>query len=319
LFPTDINKRLNLLKYFKDLTNETGVIKEKGLIFKRHKAVSLEAKRQKRRFINDYLKFDGVFILRMISMLTSELVGTEVLHELWSKRAVYGNKFASSSEDPNNPFTHQSDRINKFKELKETTQSTGEKSLLKMRERPTSLNPSFKSSGAPVYMHSCSEPGSSILATKKIPLLKKEPSGSKFKKLIQKNFLTKHVSSQFSPMQINQGLTDVPTVNRAKQHRLSLSIQTRAFPKSTDVPDTGETDLNWKNLLRNNRTSLRAINSSHDSPAARTRMKRVVFASNVRHTVENFSNSSKESEPALKSGLNEDKYKNSRVTSDLDE
>lgn len=49
----------------------------------------MEAKRQKRKFINDYLKFDGVFILRMISMLTSELVGTEVLHELWSKRAVY--------------------------------------------------------------------------------------------------------------------------------------------------------------------------------------------------------------------------------------
>lgn len=40
-------------------------------------------------FIDDYLKFDGVFILRMISMLTSEIVGTELLHELWNKRAVY--------------------------------------------------------------------------------------------------------------------------------------------------------------------------------------------------------------------------------------
>ena len=51
--------------------------------------MSEEAKRQKRKFIDDYLKFDGVFILRMISMLTSEIVGTELLHELWNKRGAY--------------------------------------------------------------------------------------------------------------------------------------------------------------------------------------------------------------------------------------
>jgi hypothetical protein len=78
-----------MLKYFKDLTASTGVLKQKGLVFKTNKPVSVEAKRQKRKFIENYLKFDGVFILRMISMLTSEIVGTEVLHELWSKRAVF--------------------------------------------------------------------------------------------------------------------------------------------------------------------------------------------------------------------------------------
>lgn len=78
-----------MLKYFKDLTATTGVLKQKGLVFKHKRPVSAEAKRQKRKFIDNYLKFDGVFILRMISMLTSELVGTEVLHELWSKRAIF--------------------------------------------------------------------------------------------------------------------------------------------------------------------------------------------------------------------------------------
>lgn len=94
----DVNKRLNLLKYFKDLTASTGVIQERGFVFKRQKSVSMEAKRQKRKFIDDYLKFDGVFILRMISMLTSEIVGTEVLHELWFKRAIYQKQESEEEE-----------------------------------------------------------------------------------------------------------------------------------------------------------------------------------------------------------------------------
>lgn len=87
-----INKRLNMLKYFKELNQSTSVIMKSRGLFSRRKSVSLEAKRQKRKFIDDYLKFDGVFILRMISMLTSEIVCTELLHELWKKRAVNSRK-----------------------------------------------------------------------------------------------------------------------------------------------------------------------------------------------------------------------------------
>lgn len=83
-----INKRLNMLKHFKQLNQTTSIIMKSRGILGRRKSVSLEAKRQKRKFIDDYLKFDGVFILRMISMLTSEIVCTELLHELWKKRAV---------------------------------------------------------------------------------------------------------------------------------------------------------------------------------------------------------------------------------------
>ncbi|RNA26845.1 innexin unc-9-like isoform X2 [Brachionus plicatilis] len=90
-----INKRLNMLKHFRQLNQSTSIVMQTRGIFRRRKSVSLEAKRQKRKFIDDYLKFDGVFILRMISMLTSEIVCTELLHELWKKRAVNGR----SSED----------------------------------------------------------------------------------------------------------------------------------------------------------------------------------------------------------------------------
>ena len=95
-----INKRLNLLKYFKDLNESTSVLKSKGFLIKRKKSVSEEAKRQKRKFIDDYLKFDGVFILRMISMLTSELVGTELLHELWNKRGAYIEHVQNLNDEP---------------------------------------------------------------------------------------------------------------------------------------------------------------------------------------------------------------------------
>ena len=84
-----INRRLNMLQYFKDLNQSTTLVMKSHGLFGKRKAVSMEAKKQKRRFIDDYLKFDGVFVLRMISMLTSEVVGTELLHELWKKRAVY--------------------------------------------------------------------------------------------------------------------------------------------------------------------------------------------------------------------------------------
>lgn len=84
-----INKRLNMLDHFKQLNQNTSILMKPRGLFGRRKSVSLEAKRQKRKFIENYLKFDGVFILRMISMLTSEIVGTELLHELWKKRAVH--------------------------------------------------------------------------------------------------------------------------------------------------------------------------------------------------------------------------------------
>lgn len=88
-----INRRLNMLNYFQTLNVTTSVVLKRprrslfGSSRRRNKLVSLEAKRQKRKFIDEYLKFDGVFILRMIAMLTSEIVGTELLHELWNKRA----------------------------------------------------------------------------------------------------------------------------------------------------------------------------------------------------------------------------------------
>lgn len=93
-----VNRRLNMLDYFKDLNERTSVVRRHGL-FGRLKKISYEAKQQKRRFIDDYLKFDGVFILRMISSLTSEIVCKEILHELWTKRAICKHEANSDSED----------------------------------------------------------------------------------------------------------------------------------------------------------------------------------------------------------------------------
>ncbi len=62
-----------MLQYFKDLNQATSVLMKPRGIFGRRKSVSIEAKKQKRRFIDDYLKFDGVFVLRMVSIFTSEV------------------------------------------------------------------------------------------------------------------------------------------------------------------------------------------------------------------------------------------------------
>ena len=93
-----VNRRLNMLDYFKELNDRTSIVKRHGL-FGRLKKISYEAKMQKRKFIDEYLKFDGVFILRMISSLTSEIVCKEILHELWTKRAICKHDRSSSNED----------------------------------------------------------------------------------------------------------------------------------------------------------------------------------------------------------------------------
>ncbi len=305
----DVNKRLNLLKYFKDLTHQTGVLQEKGLIFKRHKSVSLEAKLQKRKFINDYLKFDGVFILRMISMLTSELVGTEVLHELWTKRAVYEERRDTNAGSMKNRNENSRNSIGEDDSKLDLMKSEMRDSF-KIHQRPTSLRNLGK---APVFMHSCSEPGTKAEVAN-IPTIT-EPRSSKFKKLIQKNFLTKPAHSHSNLMQINQ-YNSGPPINRAKQHRLSLS-SARERLRSIEVEETAEEGgLGWKNR---NRSSLRANSNSNSSPTTKTRLKRVVFATNVRHTVENCSDSSRDGEEALKHSLIEEKKKKSSDFNDIEE
>jgi hypothetical protein len=99
-----INRRLNMLQYFKDLNQATSVLMKPRGIFGKRKSVSIEAKKQKRRFIDDYLKFDGVFVLRMVSILTSEVIGRELLHELWKKRAVYKDLYFYDNNKNRNDF-----------------------------------------------------------------------------------------------------------------------------------------------------------------------------------------------------------------------
>lgn len=113
-----VNRRLNMLDYFKELNERTSIVKRHGL-FGRLKKISYEAKMQKRKFIDEYLKFDGVFILRMISSLTSEIVCKEILHELWTKRAICKHDRSSSNEDfyrspapPKNPRFMQTNEKN---------------------------------------------------------------------------------------------------------------------------------------------------------------------------------------------------------------
>ena len=35
-----------------------------------------------------YLKYDGIFIIKMVSILASDVVGTQIIHELWKRRKV---------------------------------------------------------------------------------------------------------------------------------------------------------------------------------------------------------------------------------------
>lgn len=268
-----VNKRLNLLKYFEDLTASTGVIKTKGLVFKQHKAVSLEAKRQKRKFIDNYLKFDGVFILRMISMLTSELVGTEVLHELWNKRAVYEkleteDGYNGRKDLQTNKFNNDNNDTSKYKgtAYKGITKRVPTKLEMKKKSISDSKMRREIDSPKPIYKQSISVPA--ILGPKTVEDQIIKPKENKFKKLIQKNFMTKPAPVHFK---LTTGSSLAPTVNRVKLHRQSISMARKSVELESNSLSIGS--------LRSS-----AANQNGDT---KSKSKRVVFASSVTNTIDN--------------------------------
>jgi hypothetical protein len=109
MFPSSrikyVKKRLDMLHYFQNLNKYGTCITRRASIFsQRRKTISLESESVKDKFINEYLKLDGIFILRMISMLTSEIIGTELLHHLWAKKSGCNDLcYNSFMFDPNNP------------------------------------------------------------------------------------------------------------------------------------------------------------------------------------------------------------------------
>ena len=104
-----------MLHYFQNLNQHGTFITRRASIFsQRRKTISLESELVKDKFINEYLKLDGIFILRMISMLTSEIIGTELLHHLWARKS--GNQelnFIKSVTDPNDPNHKQARKLSK--------------------------------------------------------------------------------------------------------------------------------------------------------------------------------------------------------------
>lgn len=72
-----IKKRLKLLN------------KYQKLLYNRHDPTLRQSIKSTLKDFNEiYLKWDGVFIIRIISLLASDVVGTQVLHELWARRDV---------------------------------------------------------------------------------------------------------------------------------------------------------------------------------------------------------------------------------------
>ena len=67
-----------------------------------------------KRFNQNYLKCDGVFIIKMISILTSDVVGTTILLELWNRQNITETKI----EPKNSPESVKISEINKNLESK---------------------------------------------------------------------------------------------------------------------------------------------------------------------------------------------------------
>ena len=65
------------------------------------KQAKFQLRRQKTRFVNEYLRVDGVFILRMLGVVTSEQLANELLLGLWTKKTQdQQEKYPTVTADP---------------------------------------------------------------------------------------------------------------------------------------------------------------------------------------------------------------------------
>jgi hypothetical protein len=86
-----IKKRLKLLNKYQKLLYNKG-----------DPTLKKQIKKSLKDFNNIYLKYDGVFIIKLMSKLTSDVVGTSILLELWKQRKV--NKKNEEKTKPKEPF-----------------------------------------------------------------------------------------------------------------------------------------------------------------------------------------------------------------------
>jgi hypothetical protein len=220
-----INKRLNMLKHFKKLNETTSVIMRKGFLH-RKKSVSDESRRQKRKFINDYLKFDGVFILQMISMLTSELVGTEILHELWNKRAVYNDKIDSQLFQQQDSRNFDSDNPNNAQPIEKKAYNQSIRSWPEVRNEAKSATNLQQSVSTP---------------------------------------LKRDISSLFKKVAKQVSVLDTLSVNRTKQMRINNRIQNLRNNEVYEIQSQKDSTTRITSTPSMNRLNSQSIDSQTDS------------------------------------------------------
>lgn len=146
-----------------------------------------------------------------------------------------------------------------------------------MIQRPTSFKASLKSD-RPTYRQSISVPSTLGPSNLKQPV-SSEPRVNSFKNLIQKKFLTKPAPHHFNLM---QSVQSGPTINRARQHRMSL-VTAKWVPDNNQEKELKQEESKEESALVKPLSSLRTEGNT-DSPNSKSKLKRVVFASNVRDT-----------------------------------
>ena len=230
------------------------MLKKKSFLHKKSKLVSVEARLQRTRFINQYLQFDGVFILRMIAMLTSELVATELLYELWDKKG--GFRDANNPQNISTPHEMEPEYdLNKMNPFK--------RDLTKV---PALLNDK-DSGGKPGYFQSLSAPAGSV-----------DCQRFSLKNIIKEKLQPKRPNArhgQLTTQIIKSTSTGALPRGRIERARLERTYSLQR-PSLEQLRASDETLM----ILKSGSLSLT------DSPSLKTKTKRVVWASSTKKTIE---------------------------------
>ena len=231
------------------------MLKKKSFLHKKSKLVSVEARLQRTRFINQYLQFDGVFILRMIAMLTSELVATELLYELWDKKGGFRDLNNSHNNSASPHETEPQYDLNKMNPLKRD-----------VTKLPALLNDK-DSGGKPGYLQSLSAPVGTLdcqrFSLKNIIKEKLQPK----KPNARHGQLTTQISKSTSTSALPRGRIERARLERTYSLQRPTLEQLRASDETLMILKSGSLSLT-------------------DSPSLKTKTKRVVWASSTKKTIE---------------------------------
>jgi hypothetical protein len=122
---------------------------EKVRFIKRHLGIMSsfnpqEERQQAREFVLHYLKDDGVFLARLLSINSSDLVVTEIINQLWIRYKTANRLYATVNPQrhiPTTQITNNEDNINTSIQGTHLNYQNGNTSHHQPRQRPFRIPP----------------------------------------------------------------------------------------------------------------------------------------------------------------------------------